>query len=106
MLVAPVRIGAAATVGAGSTITSAAPPGKLTLTRSPQVTSPSWTRPRKRSADEHAAAVERAFHEPRAGDDPPADPAPAKRADPAAGTGAKAGSSATGSPAPGPAKKS
>jgi hypothetical protein len=102
MLVAPVRIGAAATIGAGSTITSAAPPGKLTLTRAPQVTSPSWTRPRKRSADAHAAAVERAFREPRAGTDPPADPAAAKRADPAAGTGAKAADS----PEPDPANKS
>ncbi len=92
MLVAPVRIGAAATVGAGSTITSAAPPGKLTLTRAPQVTSASWTRPRKRSADEHAAAVERAFREPRAGTDLPADPA--------------TGSPAAGSPGPDPANKS
>ena len=33
MLVAPVRIGAGATIGAGSTITANAPDGKLTLTR-------------------------------------------------------------------------
>jgi bifunctional UDP-N-acetylglucosamine pyrophosphorylase/glucosamine-1-phosphate N-acetyltransferase len=74
MLVAPVRIGAGATVGAGSTITSNAPPGKLTLTRAPQVTSSSWTRPRKLSADEHTAAVERAVGEPHASDGAP-DPA-------------------------------
>jgi bifunctional UDP-N-acetylglucosamine pyrophosphorylase/glucosamine-1-phosphate N-acetyltransferase len=70
MLVAPVRIGAGATVGAGSTISANAPQGKLTLTRAPQVTSPTWTRPRKLSADEHAAAVERTLSEPQAGTDP------------------------------------
>jgi bifunctional UDP-N-acetylglucosamine pyrophosphorylase/glucosamine-1-phosphate N-acetyltransferase len=64
MLVAPVRIGAGSTVGAGSTITSNAPPDKLTLTRAPQVTSASWTRPRKLAADELAAAVEHALREP------------------------------------------
>ena len=69
MLVAPVRIGAGSTVGAGSTIASNAPPHKLTLTRAPQVTSSSWTRPRKLSSDELAAAVERALREPRAATD-------------------------------------
>ncbi len=64
MLVAPVRIGAGATVGAGSTITAGAPDGKLTLTRAVQVTAESWTRPRKLSAQEHAAAVERALKTP------------------------------------------
>jgi bifunctional UDP-N-acetylglucosamine pyrophosphorylase/glucosamine-1-phosphate N-acetyltransferase len=72
MLVAPVRIGAGATVGAGSTIGANAPQDRLTLTRAPQVTSSSWTRPRKLSADEHAAAVERAFREPQAATDPAA----------------------------------
>jgi bifunctional UDP-N-acetylglucosamine pyrophosphorylase/glucosamine-1-phosphate N-acetyltransferase len=66
MLVAPVRIGAGSTVGAGSTISANAPDGKLTLTRAQQVTSPTWTRPRKLAADEHAAAVERALNEPPA----------------------------------------
>jgi bifunctional UDP-N-acetylglucosamine pyrophosphorylase/glucosamine-1-phosphate N-acetyltransferase len=70
MLVAPVRIGAGSTVGAGSTIARNAPPGKLTLTRAPQVTSASWTRPRKLSADELAAAVERALREPETATDP------------------------------------
>jgi len=48
MLVAPVRIGARATIGAGSTITQDAPPDKLTLGRSRQVSIDSWTRPVKR----------------------------------------------------------
>jgi bifunctional UDP-N-acetylglucosamine pyrophosphorylase/glucosamine-1-phosphate N-acetyltransferase len=59
MLVAPVRIGAGATIGAGSTITENAPAGRLTLTRAAQLTSESWTRPEKMSAEEHAAMVAR-----------------------------------------------
>jgi bifunctional UDP-N-acetylglucosamine pyrophosphorylase/glucosamine-1-phosphate N-acetyltransferase len=85
MLVAPVRIGAGATIGAGSTIGANAPQGKLTLTRAPQVTSSSWTRPRKLSSEERAAAVERALTQPQADSVPSADAA-AKHADPAAGT--------------------
>jgi bifunctional UDP-N-acetylglucosamine pyrophosphorylase/glucosamine-1-phosphate N-acetyltransferase len=64
MLVAPVRIGAGATIGAGSTITAPAPDAKLTLTRAPQVTSDTWTRPTKMSPQEHAAAVTRAIKTP------------------------------------------
>jgi bifunctional UDP-N-acetylglucosamine pyrophosphorylase / glucosamine-1-phosphate N-acetyltransferase len=48
MLVAPVRIGARATIGAGSTITEDAPADKLTLGRSRQVSIDSWARPAKR----------------------------------------------------------
>ncbi len=48
MLVAPVRIGAQATIGAGSTISADAPAGKLTLTRAKQTTVEAWTRPSKR----------------------------------------------------------
>jgi bifunctional UDP-N-acetylglucosamine pyrophosphorylase / glucosamine-1-phosphate N-acetyltransferase len=47
MLVAPVRIGARATIGAGSTITEDAPADKLTLGRSRQVSIDSWARPAK-----------------------------------------------------------
>jgi bifunctional UDP-N-acetylglucosamine pyrophosphorylase / glucosamine-1-phosphate N-acetyltransferase len=65
MLVAPVRIGAGATIGAGSTITESAADGKLTLTRPPQVTSSSWSRPAKLEPDEHAAAVDRALKNPK-----------------------------------------
>jgi UDP-3-O-[3-hydroxymyristoyl] glucosamine N-acyltransferase len=46
-LVAPVRIGEGATVGAGSTITRDVPAAKLTLARSRQVTVENWQRPRK-----------------------------------------------------------
>jgi bifunctional UDP-N-acetylglucosamine pyrophosphorylase/glucosamine-1-phosphate N-acetyltransferase len=48
MLVAPVSIGAHATIGAGSTITHDAPAGKLTLERSKQATVDHWKRPVKR----------------------------------------------------------
>lgn len=48
MLVAPVRIGARATIGAGSTITKDTPPDKLTLERSKQVTIDAWQRPTKK----------------------------------------------------------
>jgi bifunctional UDP-N-acetylglucosamine pyrophosphorylase/glucosamine-1-phosphate N-acetyltransferase len=47
MLVAPVRIGAHATIGAGSTITQDAPAEQLTLARSRQVSIDSWRRPVK-----------------------------------------------------------
>jgi bifunctional UDP-N-acetylglucosamine pyrophosphorylase/glucosamine-1-phosphate N-acetyltransferase len=47
MLVAPVRIGAGATIGAGSTITTDAPADKLTLGRSRQVSIEGWSRPQK-----------------------------------------------------------
>jgi bifunctional UDP-N-acetylglucosamine pyrophosphorylase/glucosamine-1-phosphate N-acetyltransferase len=48
MLVAPVRIGARATIGAGSTITEDAPADRLTLGRSRQVSIDGWKRPVKR----------------------------------------------------------
>jgi bifunctional UDP-N-acetylglucosamine pyrophosphorylase/glucosamine-1-phosphate N-acetyltransferase len=47
MLVAPVKIGAKANTGAGSTITKDAPEGKLTLARARQVTIEGWKRPQK-----------------------------------------------------------
>jgi bifunctional UDP-N-acetylglucosamine pyrophosphorylase/glucosamine-1-phosphate N-acetyltransferase len=46
-LVAPVTVGKDATIGAGSTISSDAPPGELTVARARQTTVPGWTRPRK-----------------------------------------------------------
>lgn len=46
-LVAPITIGKNATIGAGSTITSSAPEGQLTLSRSKQRPFPSWKRPIK-----------------------------------------------------------
>ena len=47
-LVAPVRVGRGATLGAGTTLTQDAPPDALTLSRARQVTIPSWTRPVKK----------------------------------------------------------
>lgn len=47
-LVAPIRIGKNATIGAGSTITHDAPENTLTLSRVNQVTVTGWQRPRKK----------------------------------------------------------
>lgn len=58
MLVAPVHIGAGATIGAGSTITQNAPEGKLTLTRARQAMVAEWSRPTKQSAEERAAVID------------------------------------------------
>ncbi len=46
-LVAPVKIGKGATIGAGSTISKDAPNGELTLTRAKQNTLRGWQRPQK-----------------------------------------------------------
>jgi bifunctional UDP-N-acetylglucosamine pyrophosphorylase/glucosamine-1-phosphate N-acetyltransferase len=48
-LVAPVRVGDGATLGAGTTLTRDAPPGELTLSRAPQKTVRGWKRPRKKT---------------------------------------------------------
>jgi bifunctional UDP-N-acetylglucosamine pyrophosphorylase / glucosamine-1-phosphate N-acetyltransferase len=48
MLVAPVKVGAGANTGAGSTITKDAPEGKLSLARARQVTIEGWKRPEKK----------------------------------------------------------
>ncbi len=48
-LVAPVEVGAGATIGAGSTVTKRAPDGKLTIARSRQTTIEGWRRPQKKA---------------------------------------------------------
>lgn len=47
-LVAPVRVGRGATLGAGTTLTKDAPAGELTLSRAKQMTIPGWRRPVKK----------------------------------------------------------
>ena len=47
-LVAPVRVGRGATLGAGTTLTKDAPEGALTISRAKQVTITGWTRPVKK----------------------------------------------------------
>jgi len=66
MMVAPLRIGAGATIGAGSTITDAAPDAKLSLERSPQVAVEGWQRPKKLNEKERAEVIEAAMQKPRA----------------------------------------
>jgi bifunctional UDP-N-acetylglucosamine pyrophosphorylase / glucosamine-1-phosphate N-acetyltransferase len=48
VLVAPIVVGAGATVAAGSTVTHEVPAGKLTIARAPQTTIEGWRRPVKR----------------------------------------------------------
>jgi bifunctional UDP-N-acetylglucosamine pyrophosphorylase / glucosamine-1-phosphate N-acetyltransferase len=48
VLVAPVEIGAGATIGGGSTIAKNAPAGQLTVARARQASLPGWKRPTKR----------------------------------------------------------
>jgi len=64
MLVAPVRIGAHATIGAGSTVAQNAPAGELTLTRAKQTTVSGWQRPGKFDDEAKAAAVDQALKKP------------------------------------------
>jgi bifunctional UDP-N-acetylglucosamine pyrophosphorylase/glucosamine-1-phosphate N-acetyltransferase len=47
-LVAPVRVGKGATLGAGTTLTKDAPEGKLTVSRARQTTIEGWQRPTKK----------------------------------------------------------
>jgi bifunctional UDP-N-acetylglucosamine pyrophosphorylase/glucosamine-1-phosphate N-acetyltransferase len=47
VLVAPIKVGAAATIAAGSTVIKEVVPGKLTVARARQVTVDNWTRPAK-----------------------------------------------------------
>jgi len=47
-LVAPVRVGRGATLGAGTTLTEDAPPGQLTISRVRQLSIPAWQRPQKK----------------------------------------------------------
>jgi len=51
-LVAPVQVGAGATVGAGSVLTQNAPEGQLTLARTRQRTIDGWKRPTKKSGSD------------------------------------------------------
>ncbi len=46
-LIAPVTVGKGATLGAGTTLSKDAPPGKLTISRGKQITIESWRRPVK-----------------------------------------------------------
>ncbi|MCK0511596.1 bifunctional UDP-N-acetylglucosamine diphosphorylase/glucosamine-1-phosphate N-acetyltransferase GlmU [Aromatoleum buckelii] len=51
-LVAPVRVGRGATLGAGTTLTKDAPQDQLTVSRTRQISIPGWKRPVKKKAGE------------------------------------------------------
>ncbi|HUY83021.1 MAG TPA: hypothetical protein VMU86_00480, partial [Steroidobacteraceae bacterium] len=57
MLVAPVKIGAGGTIGAGSTITTSTADGKLVLTRARQTTVEGWSRPAQADPAAQAATI-------------------------------------------------
>jgi len=47
-MIAPIKIGKGATIGAGSTLTEDVPANELTLSRSDQKTIQGWKRPSKK----------------------------------------------------------
>jgi bifunctional UDP-N-acetylglucosamine pyrophosphorylase / glucosamine-1-phosphate N-acetyltransferase len=65
MMVAPLRIGAGATVGAGSTITSSTLDNKLVLERSKQITIDAWTRPTKFDEKAKAEVIAKKTQKPK-----------------------------------------
>jgi bifunctional UDP-N-acetylglucosamine pyrophosphorylase / glucosamine-1-phosphate N-acetyltransferase len=65
MLVAPVRIGVGANIGAGSTITTSTPDNRLTLARSKQFTIEKWTRPGKLDDEQKADVIAAAMEKPK-----------------------------------------
>jgi bifunctional UDP-N-acetylglucosamine pyrophosphorylase/glucosamine-1-phosphate N-acetyltransferase len=65
MMVAPVRIGVGATIGAGSTITASTPDNKLTLERSKQISIDAWRRPAKLNDKEKADVIASAMEKPK-----------------------------------------
>jgi bifunctional UDP-N-acetylglucosamine pyrophosphorylase/glucosamine-1-phosphate N-acetyltransferase len=65
MMVAPVRIGVGATIGAGSTVTASTPDDKLTLERSRQITIEKWTRPAKLDDEQKADVIAGAMGKPK-----------------------------------------
>ncbi len=50
VLVAPIEVGAGATIGAGSTVVRAVPAGQLTVARARQQTIPGWKRPQRKKS--------------------------------------------------------
>jgi bifunctional UDP-N-acetylglucosamine pyrophosphorylase / glucosamine-1-phosphate N-acetyltransferase len=65
MMVAPVRIGAGTTTGAGSTITASTPDKVLVLARSRQTTKDGWKRPTKVSDQEKADIIAKRMEKPK-----------------------------------------
>jgi bifunctional UDP-N-acetylglucosamine pyrophosphorylase/glucosamine-1-phosphate N-acetyltransferase len=65
MMVAPVRIGAGSTTGAGSTIRSSTPDNKLTFERSQPITKDQWQRPVKLGEKEKADIIAKKMAKPK-----------------------------------------
>ena len=64
MMVAPVRIGAGSTTGAGSTIATSTPDNKLTFERSQQISKENWTRPVKLDDKQKADVIAKKMQKP------------------------------------------
>ncbi len=75
-LVAPVRVGDGAYVGAGSVITENVPPGALALGRGRQVNKPGWANARRRAM---AAEAKQAKRAPKRGKSGRAKPRPSRK---------------------------
>jgi bifunctional UDP-N-acetylglucosamine pyrophosphorylase/glucosamine-1-phosphate N-acetyltransferase len=65
MMVAPVRIGVGANIGAGSTIASSTPDNKLVFERSQQITKDNWKRPAKLNDQEKADFIAKRLQKPK-----------------------------------------
>jgi bifunctional N-acetylglucosamine-1-phosphate-uridyltransferase/glucosamine-1-phosphate-acetyltransferase GlmU-like protein len=65
MMVAPVRIGAGASVGAGSTIAVSTADNKLVFERSQQITKENWLRPVKLDDKQKAEVIAKKMQKPK-----------------------------------------
>jgi bifunctional UDP-N-acetylglucosamine pyrophosphorylase/glucosamine-1-phosphate N-acetyltransferase len=59
MLIAPIEVGAGATIGGGSTVVNSVPAHHLTVARARQVVIDDWQRPKKGEAQRPATATNR-----------------------------------------------
>jgi bifunctional UDP-N-acetylglucosamine pyrophosphorylase/glucosamine-1-phosphate N-acetyltransferase len=65
MMVAPVRIGAGASVGAGSIIAASVPDNELVFERAQQITKENWLRPVKLDDKQKADVIAKKLQKPK-----------------------------------------